>query len=284
VTTPEDRLRRAITSRTSRVEPDSDALTRIEEKLMTAEHTDTRKRALIGVGAAAAIIAVVVAVFLLTGDDDPVSTDGTTTTTTTEPTTTTTAEQTTTSAPEFAVVDPAIPVFPDPATSQRFDDPIAVATAFATGPVGFIDPVVGEFQQGDSRSGEVEVRPAPETAPTVMLVRQLEDDHWFVIGAETDSIRLETPAARDTISSPQALEGLAYAFEGTVEVRLLADGEAEPIGETFVTGRGDGVLGDFSGQITFASPPAGTFGTLILISPSGQDGRTWAAEVLRVGF
>ena len=164
--TPEDRLRDAIRSRTSRVEPSADALQHIEEKLMEAQQHDNRNRVFLGIGSAAVIIAVIVGVLALTGDDDPVSSDGTTTTsetTTTEDTTTTEGTTTTTT---FAGIDPALPVFPDPTTSQRFDDPKAAATAFVSDFLGFSTPIVGDFAQGDSRSGEVEVRPFDQGLPT----------------------------------------------------------------------------------------------------------------------
>lgn len=277
---PEDRLRQAIEARTSRVEPSADALPAIQEKLMEAQQNDNRKRLLISLGAAAAVIAVVVAAVVLTGDDDePVATDDTTTTT--ESTTTTTEEDTTTTT-VFAGVDPDLPVFPDPTTSQRFDDPVSAATAFARDFVGFTAPVIGEFDAGDSRSGEIEVRGFPNGSPTTVLLRQLEDDAWFVIGAMTDSIQLEVPAARDTISSPQAVTGMAYAFEGTVAVHLYVDGIQEPIADTFVTGRGDGVLGNFAGELEFTDPSGATHGVLVLTSESGEDGAPIEATVIRV--
>jgi len=173
-------------------------------------------------------------------------------------------------------------VFPDPTTSRRFDDPVAVATAFATELVGFSDPVVGELQEGDSRSGEVEVRASADGAPTVVLVRQLEDDSWYVIGSTTDSIQLATPEPRSTIASPQELIGMAYAFEGTVNVRLYVDGTQEPIAETVVTGRGDGVLGDFSGELEFSDASGATHGVLVLSEASGEDGSAVAATTIRV--
>lgn len=286
--TPEDRLRQAIAARTTSVEPSAGALHNIEEKLMEAKHDDNRKRMAIGIGAAAAVAVVVVGALLLTGGDDdtPVTAE---TTTTTEATTTTT-EATTTSTPDttttvpFQTVDPSVPVFPDPTTSRRFDDPVALVQAFATDLVGYSAPVVGDFMQGDSRSGEVELRGFAGGDPTTVLVRQLEDDTWFVIGAVTDSIQLTTPAAGDQISSPQALAGSAYAFEGTVDVRLFADGATEPIAETFVTGRGDGVLGDFTGQLTFTAPPGVTHGVLVLSSGGGEDGAPVYAQVLRVAL
>lgn len=285
--TPEDRLRQAIAARTTRVAPSADALHHIEEKLMDAQHDDNRKRLAIGIGAAAAVIAVVAGALLLTNDDDdtPVTSDTTTTeapTTTTEPTTTTTVESTTTVP--FQTVDPSVPVFPDPTTSRRFDDPVALVQAFATDLVGYSDPIVGELMQGDSRSGEVELRGFAEGDPTIVLVRLLEDDTWFVIGAVTDSIQLTTPEPGDQITSPQALAGSAYAFEGTVDVRLFADGDTEPIAETFVTGRGDGVLGDFTGELTFSAPPGVTHGVLVLSSGGGEDGAPIYAQVLRVAF
>jgi hypothetical protein len=274
---PEERLRRAIEARTSGVEPSPDALSHIEEKLMDARHTDNRNRLLIGLGSAAVILAVVIGVLALRNDDEgAVSTD----TTTAEATTTTEAVTTTTTP--FAAVDADQPVFPDPTTSQRFDDPVAVARAFATQLVGMTDPVVGDFMAGDPRSGEVEVRAFAEGAPTVVMVRQLEDDAWWVLGAETDSIQLATPAARDTIASPQPLEGQAYAFEGTVQVELYLDGTQEPIAHTFVTGRGDGVLGDFAGELTFDAPAGATHGVLVLWDGGGEDGAAQHAEVIRV--
>ncbi len=289
--TPEDRLRQAIEARTSRVEPAADALQRIEEKVMDIQRDDNRKRLLIGLGSAAAVIAVVVGALALTGDDDeePVATEGTSTTTqaptTTDATTTTTiTEETTTTTAPFAVVDPAAAVFPNPETSQRFDDPVALVDVFARGPLGFSDPILSAFQQGDARSGEIEVRAFAAGDPTVVLVRQLEDDTWFVIGAETESIQLASPAAGEAISSPQALAGQAYAFEGTVAVFLFGPDLGAPIAETFVTGRGDGELGDFTGEVTFTVPDGAEFGTLYLTSSGGEDGGTVAAQVVRVRF
>ncbi len=248
---------------------------------MDAQPDDTRKRWLIGLGAAVVAAAAVVAVLALTGDDDePVATDATTTTT--EATTTTTTEDTTTTTAAFETVDPDVPVYPDPTTSQRFDDPIALVTAFARDFVGFSDPVVGDYAAGDNRSGEVEVRGFAAGAPTTVLVRQLEDDTWFVIGAVTDSIQLATPESGATISSPQPLAGMAYAFEGTVVVQLYVDGTQEPIADTFVTGRGDGVLGDFTGELEFEDTTGATHGVLLLTSNSGEDGAPIEAAAIRV--
>jgi hypothetical protein len=279
----EDRLRAAITARTTSIEPSPDALHRIEEKLMDAERATNRNRWLIGIGSVAAVAAVIVGVLALTDDDDPeVDTVGTTTTSSTE--STTTSEVTTTTVTVPAQVDPAVPVFPDATAGRRFDDPVVVASTFATEVLGFRDPVVGDYAAGDSRSGEVEVRSFAQGRPTVIIVRQLEDDHWYVLAAVAENIRLDVPAAGATLSSPQPLEGAASAFEGTVNVLLYADGEADPVGETFVTGSGDAALGDFSGELEFSVPAGVEHGVLVLLEASAEDGRTVAATAIRVHF
>lgn len=278
----EDRLRAAITRRTTSIEPSPDALHRIEEKLMDAERATRRNRWLIGIGSVAAVAAVIVGVVALTDDDDPeVDTVGTTTSST-ESTTTTEGTTTTLTAP--GQVDPAVPLFPDPATSRRFDSPESAVHTFVTEVVGMTSPMVGAFQQGDSRSGEIEVRAfADQTDPTIVLVRQLEDDTWYVLGGNHASIQPAQPEAGATVTSPLALTGQAYAFEGTVAVRVHADGATDPIATTFVTGRGDGVLGDYEGEVDFDSASA-RHGFILYLSEGGEDGAPIAFVAHRLHF
>ena len=113
-------------------------------------------------------------------------------------------------------------VWPLAGSSVTYDDPVDAATGFATDLVGFTDPVVGEFQQGDSRSGEVEVRPSADGPVTTVMVRQLtDDDSWVVLAAATANIVPSQPEAGDTITSPVQLEGESTAFEGTVQVTVV---------------------------------------------------------------
>jgi hypothetical protein len=218
----------------------------------------------------------------LSGDDD----DGGDTTTTIASSTTSVTSTSTTVATSSTIAadDLDAAVFPDLTGTERFSDPVALARAFATGPLGFRDDVeVGSFAAGDSRSGEVEVS-AVSGLPTTVLVRQLGDGSWFVIGATTETIVLSTPANRARITPVQPLLGEASAFEGQVNVALYADGRGSPIATTFVTGRGDGVLGPFEGELDFEVPDGATHGTLVLTSPSGEDGSTIAATAIRVRF
>lgn len=278
--TTEDRLRAAMRARASSVEPAPDGLQLIKENLMDTERVAGRNRVLLGIGAAAAVAAVVVGALTIANGDDEISTVASTTTTGDGDDTTTPGETTTSRAP---TVDRSVPVFPDPATSRRFDDPQAVTVSFARDLLGFSDPIVGEYQAGDSRSGEVELRAFAESTPTIVLVRQLEDNTWFVLGATVDSIRLDAPEGAATISSPEPLRGAALAYEGHVDVALYADGIAEPIATTYVTGAGD-EMGDFSGELTFEVPNGVRDGVLVLSEGGGEDGATIRATVIRVHF
>jgi hypothetical protein len=243
-----------------------------------------QKQILIGLGGVVAVVAILVGVLALTDDDDTSTTTTTSSTSTVAEDTTTTTGPTTTTTLDPGVTDQAL--FPAPAGSATFTDPREIARAFALEVLGFrADMVVGDYAAGDSRSGEVEVRAQQQGQPTIVLVRQLaDDDRWFVIGAATESIEVATPIPGARITSPQPVIGRATAFEGHVDVTLLADGSNEPIGTSFVTGRGDGVLGSYSGEIEFEVPAGVTHGVLVLSAPSGQDGSTIAATAIRVRF
>jgi hypothetical protein len=241
-------------------------------------------KAVIAVIAVLAALAVAGLVVYLVRDDDEPTTVDTTTSTTTTSTTTTTEPDTTPSTEPAPDVDTATAVWPWASTAQRFEDPVAAARSFAVDYVGFTDPVMGEFIQGDSRSGEVEVRAVADGPATTVFVRQLgPDDSWWVLGSATANIEVDEPAALATISSPVTLAGRARAFEGTVNVQVRADGTEEPLATDFVTGRGDGTLGPFSKDVAFSSPGSGG-GAVVFTTLSMEDGRVWEAGVVRVSF
>jgi hypothetical protein len=250
-----------------------------------------RDRTVLWVVALVAAVALIVGLVALLGgdgDDDEdldVADDVTTTTETTidEATTTTTAPTTTETMTPPVDVDLDAPVFPDPLTSQRFTDPVAAVNAFATELVGMVDPVIGDLQEGDSRSGEVEVRPLEDGPVTTVLVRQLEDDSWFVIGAVTTEVELDEPENGAEVDDPIELRGRARAFEGTVPVRVLADGVGE-VGEGFVTGSGGPDLGPFEGEVDIDVPDGVTHGVVLLITEGGEDMVPWTVTAVRVRF
>jgi hypothetical protein len=263
-----------------------------------------RREVLIAVLAVLVFVAAAVVGIVVADDDD--EGPATTTSVTTAPSTSATAAPTTsevtrpsTSAPTTVTTAPpttrptpppttapagdtSTAVFPAATSGTRFDDPVDAARAFAVDAVGFTDPLVGEFVQGDARSGEVEVRPLARGPVTTVFVRQLgTDGSWWVLGSATANVTVDTPAAGDRITSPVTVRGSALAFEGNVAVEVRADGRSRPIGTGVVTG-GDQTR-PFEGRIAFTSPGEG-YGSLLFLTHSARDGRVWQAATLRVRF
>ena len=272
----EDRLRRAIAARTGTVEPSEDGLRRIDEKLLRSGgdmniNKDNRWQV---VAAAAAIVLVLAGGALaLTaggdGDDRGSTADQSDddTTTTTESTTTTEATTTTTTTAVVETEAPASPsadevpfvVWPRPSSEVRFDDPVAAASSWARFYVGYTDPQSGAYREGDSRSGELSVFPLPDSQgpETIVFVRQMDDDHWFVTGSHTEDITVSAPETGAQLTCPQALRGTALAYEGTVEVRIDAyepDGDRVEVASGYVTGSGSPPAGPFDSEIACTIP------------------------------
>lgn len=235
----------------------------------------------------------------------PPTSAGPTTVATTLPPASTTAASTTTSTPATSTVaaTTTAPATTQPATTQPatgdlanalwpaaagpvgYTDPTALVHDFAEQFVGMPDPDVGPYQAGDSRSGEIEVRAeAGATLATTVFVRQLgPNDLWWVLGAASANITVDTPQPLDVVASPLPLTGSALAFEGTVTVALWEDGAAEPLVTTFVTGSGAPPAGPFTGELTF-DEPATEGGALLFTSESGEDGSVLEFAALRVFF
>ncbi len=245
--------------------------------MTTATDNRSRRWLIAGATAVAALLLVVVAV-IVSDDDDPAVTSAQTTTTESPTTSSTTTDATTTTTAPFVIeVDPYAVAYPSPLHSQRFDSPEAVAATYATEVLGFTELVVVEFQEGDSRSGEVVIVDRPGRIETIVLVRQMEDDTWFVLGSQTEDIAVDTPEARDTISSPFDTTGSALAFEGTVDVVVRTQDDPTPVGNGFVTGSGVPPAGPFTDAIEFTPPAEDTPGILVYRTLSAEDGHVLQA-------
>jgi Immunoglobulin-like domain of bacterial spore germination len=232
-----------------------------------------RVRITIAIGVVAALVAAGI-VILVTRDD------GTSTKVSSPPATTATTAPVHTSVP--VQTDTSTAVWPAASSTTRYTTPVDAATGFATDFVGFVDPVVGEFRAGDSRSGEVPVKPNATGPETTVLVRQLGNDgSWWVLGSSTPNIQVTSPAALANISSPVALHGTSTAFEATVDVEIRADGAAQPVGKGFVMGGANGQMGPFDGSLAFTAPAA-TGGAVVFSTHSAETGHVAEATVMRV--
>jgi hypothetical protein len=200
----------------------------------------------------------------------------------TSTTSTTRTTQTSTTKPSTA--QPETAIWPFVGSPTRYTDPVKATKGFATTYLGFVDPVVGQFLQGDSRSGEVAIRPTASGPVTTVVVRKLSpDDTWWVLAASTPSLQLQSPATSASITSPVTLSGQSTAFEGTVSVEIREDGTVAPVATGFVTGGGNGEMGPFSKAINFRKPAAS--GCAIILKTYGTENSIlWAASVVRVKF
>jgi hypothetical protein len=226
------------------------------------------------------VAAAVVLLLLFRDDGDNVESGGTDTTTTSTTAATTSSTDTAATISDEEAVSV---VWPGPEGELRYDDAMAAARGFAEELVGFTDPVYGDYQGGDSRSGEVEVRAAEAGPVTTVFVRMLSDDSWWVLGAATVDIVLDDPVPGTAIDDPLLLSGQASAFEGTVQVSVFERGELAPLGEGFVTGSGSGEPGPFEGEVRWENPGGG-WGVVLLYTVSAEDNSVVQATAIPVGF
>ena len=189
---------------------------------------------------------------------------------------------TTKTTPAPAATDTA--VWPFVTGSTRYRDPVQAAKGFAGKYLGFSDAVVGAFMQGDSRSGEVVIRPSRTGPKTTVLVRKLApEETWWVLGATTANLQLQSPTWNASIASPVRLSGQSTAFEATVNVEIRQDGTLIPLARTIVMGGSMGQIGPFSKAVSFSQPTAQR-GAIILKTLSPKDGSIAEAAVLRIQF
>jgi hypothetical protein len=138
--------------------------------------------------------------------------------------TTTTGVPTSSTTP--AAAQPAI----WPAADVVLTTPEEAASGFVR-EVLRVEPVLGEFQQGDARSGEISVLSPGEGGPQsprgLLFLRQLGPaDGWFVIGAGSELASITVPATGDTVPrGPLTVEGIGTGFEATLVVRAFAAGD-----------------------------------------------------------
>lgn len=239
-------------------------------------------------------VALAIALIVATDDDDTEVSSVEATTTVTEPTTeatatTSTAEPPTTAAPSTtaggAVSDEeaATIAWPAPDGDAAYDDPVVLTTDFAEQILGFEDPVVGPYQEGDSRSGEVEVRPLDDGPVTTVGVRRMSDDQLYVLFAATSEVELLLPTPGSAVDHPLQVEGWGRAFEGQVRVAVFDRSTGDELGHAFFTAGGEGELAPFDGDLEWDNPGGG-WGLVVAAVSGGDATTTWAASALPVGF
>lgn len=199
-----------------------------------------------------------------------------------------TTERSNDSSPSTAGVEgsdeqPEQAIYPFAFTRATYPDPVPLARGFAVEYLGMPDPVVGEFQQGDTRSGEVGIRSRDDGPVTTVMVRQLEGDNWWVIGAATTNLQIEAPKALTIVGSPVTVSGRSTAFEGTIKVEVREDAQLEPIAEGSTNGGSMGEMGPFSTSLDLGETGA-SGGAIVVKTLSPNDESVEEASVVRVLF
>lgn len=181
----------------------------------------------------AALAAVALLLTACDGDDEGATTPTSTTTTGVEETTTTAAVDDTTTTSEVAGLEqPAV----WPAAEVVLGTPEEAAEGFVEEVLG-VPPTLGEFRQGDARSGEIEVFSPGEgeggsrVLRSVLLLRRLgPEDGWFIVGAVSEHATITTPESTAEVPAGSIdVAGSARGFEASVVVSAHVAGEAEAL-------------------------------------------------------
>ncbi len=184
------------------------------------------------------------------GDDDPPDTAAPTST------------SSTTAVPDTAVglAQPAV----WPGSDVAPDTPEEAATAFVEDLLG-VPAVLGPFQQGDARSGEIEVGLRTEDGRgsdqvrTTLLLRQLAPtEGWYVIAAVSEGMAITSPTIEDSPSGEVVVAGSGRGFEGTVVVQVVIPGVAEPVAEAIAAGGSMGELEPWEVTLDLSEVAPGT--------------------------
>jgi Immunoglobulin-like domain of bacterial spore germination len=278
----EDRLRTAVHAHAAGVQADDRSLDTIRTRVRAAKR---RRRAVLAGAGIAAAVAVAVAVPRL-GDEGRtnISNEPGPTITVEPPPTTNAPDQSapgqssTTDAPPppAAALDQAM--WPDPAGSDRYADPVDAARSFVEGFLGVAAPPLSEFRAGEPGAGEIDVfarnenGQASERVATTLSLRQLDGDSWWVTAATSSNVEIESPEPLADVSSPLRVGGRASGFEGTVvvQVRDRSGSYGELGGGNDIAGSTE-ALEPFSVDVAF-DRPTGSHVILVASTDSGVAG------------
>jgi hypothetical protein len=182
----------------------------------------------------------------------------------------------TTVAPTTTIAGVAQPAI-WPAADTVFTTPDAAASDFVQTVLG-VSPLLGEFQAGDSRSGEIAVFSPGDGTPverSILFLRMLgPSDGWFVIGAANPAVTISTPQTVDEVTAgPVTVGGVARGFESTVLVRAFVAGRVTPLLDEVITAGGAFATSEpYSVSVDLSGAAPGDVVTLLVRGDTGLDG------------
>lgn len=167
-----------------------------------------------------------------------------------------------TSPPPVPVEQPAV----WPATDVVMATPEAAARDYVE-QVLRVPAVLGPFQQGDQRSGEMEVFVRTEGAGpprlwprSLLFMRQLgPDDGWFVLGAVSEHVTITSPDTGAVVpAAPLTVTGEGRGFEATLVVTAFVQGNPEPLDQVVTYGGGLDLAEPYAAQLDLSGAPPGS--------------------------
>jgi hypothetical protein len=138
--------------------------------------------------------------------------------------------------------------------------------------------VLGAFQAGDARSGEIEVFATEDgvnavgQASSTLIMRQLgPDEGWFVLAAVSSLATIDVPSSGATVAAvPLDVSGVATGFEATIVVTAYTVGATDPPLDSQVVMAG--TFGDPQPYATSLDLGAATPGDTIVLMVRGGVG------------
>ena len=190
-------------------------------------------------------------------------------------------------APSHDDSGPAIAVFVWPFLEHSpYKSPEALADAFAREYLGMPDPRLGTYRPDHSHAGTIDVHPYPTgTIGSTLSVSGDDEGGWHLTTVKSPNLVVDSPLG-DTITSPVHVKGRSVAFEGNVQVSLLADATnlSCVTVEAGTCGNRDGVLANtrFTGSgsemepfeldVPFTKQDGQQIAVIVLWTASARDG------------
>jgi hypothetical protein len=186
--------------------------------------------------------------------------------------TSTTAAPTTTAAPEEEPEETTTTLSP-----TGFPSPEEAAEAFMATFFPDSTATLGEFQQGDNRSGEMEVLRPNEGGGTAnvaatLLLRLDDFDNWQVFAAVNPNVTIEEPEAGVEVRrAPLTVSGIGRGFEGTLNVRAV-DLDGVVVAETIGAGGSQAEPLPYAVELDLSDVPPVTPLVIVTSGGVGLDG------------
>lgn len=167
-----------------------------------------------------------------------------------------------------------------PASNVVLATPEEAAASFVTNVLG-VEPVLGDFMGGDSRSGEIQVFSPGEVEGADLVERGLlalriigPNDGWFVIAAGSQGVSIQSPETLDRVAAgPLEVTGEGRGFEGTLVVAAFRAGDAADVLDEVITRGGPfELLEPYTVTLDLSDGVSGETIVLIVRGDTGLDG------------